>query len=1052
MPDRSRLLRLPPLLLLLLSFAGRAEARPRSPARAIDEVARHWQVDEVPSGALIVLVRDRVWIRRLGRGEPGRYELASSSKAFTGMLVALLAREGRVSLSDPVTKWVPELGRARDARYAQVTIRHLLEHRSGLPSDTLDLLRPNDRPDALSSLPELLADVPLTTAPGSSHHYASLNYDLLGLVAQQAGGRPFAVLLRDRIFLPLGMTQTRADTASDPKDSRLGGKVQGYKISFANARPFDAPRYLQNAPAGYVSSTPEDMARWLRFLAEGKTRQAKSADPQLAALLAVRRTMLADMPTSGKEAYLYGWDVEVGRTTVWEHPGQNPNATAYVGFDPNAEIGVALMGNSNSPQVPALGEATLDYLRGTARTPVPSALPVDTGDQVSTWAALLLWAMTLATAIAAVTLRWWRAGDADDAAVVGNDSALLLRQSLLRSIPTASTMYFLIRLLASNLVLAAALLAVPSVATGFGWASLLVWGPDSLVVAATGVLALFNALAVFTRRAERDDENGRPGLASRTVITKVIGLTAIAGLLNSALVLLLIEVIDESPLHLLPNLVLIAGCVYFYIAARRSAELQIMRFGHLFVQARRMGIINRLLSSSHTYVQRLSPGKIQSVVGEDAQELARSMLACVPYLSNLLTIFFLVTYLTIFRSAIATVILLTCALPMIVVYYHASRRAGRLMPEVLEARSDFLDIVEDLQKGYKSLRRSSIRRNFQKMSGVVSDRYMGLRIRYDRGFLNAFFIGETLLIALLAAVALFLPSKVPDLDAGSAKDYLIVLLYLIGPLNAVMGAMPELTRLRGLAASIGSFNDAIVVAPNECRPQAAATIRRLELHDVRFAYPPAPGDDCTFSIGPVAFAAERGKAYFLTGGNGSGKSTLGLILAGLVAPDSGAVCADGQNLASDQLLETTRAVFNDNWLSKRIYDPDLVKARHRINENLALLGLAGKTAISEGGAFTTIDLSTGQRKRLSLALLLADASPVVLLDEWAAEQDAGSKRAFYRDWLPILKAQGRIIFLISHDDEYFSEADAILTMKDGRMVSFEDRSGPTDPFAMRLSS
>jgi putative ATP-binding cassette transporter len=86
------------------------------------------------------------------------------------------------------------------------------------------------------------------------------------------------------------------------------------------------------------------------------------------------------------------------------------------------------------------------------------------------------------------------------------------------------------------------------------------------------------------------------------------------------------------------------------------------------------------------------------------------------------------------------------------------------------------------------------------------------------------------------------------------------------------------------------------------------------------------------------------------------------------------------------------------------------------------------------GRFTTTDLSTGQRKRLALVHAYLERRPVIVFDEWAADQDPAFRRVFYTDILPDLKRQGRTLIVISHDDRYFHVADRIVQMSGGRIV------------------
>jgi putative ATP-binding cassette transporter len=129
------------------------------------------------------------------------------------------------------------------------------------------------------------------------------------------------------------------------------------------------------------------------------------------------------------------------------------------------------------------------------------------------------------------------------------------------------------------------------------------------------------------------------------------------------------------------------------------------------------------------------------------------------------------------------------------------------------------------------------------------------------------------------------------------------------------------------------------------------------------------------------------------------------------------------------------AVFSDNHLFHRLFgirDPDPAE----IDRLLADFELQTKTRLIDG-EFTTLDLSGGQRKRLALVVGLLERRPVLLLDEWAANQDPEFRRRFYRKTLPELKTAGLTVVVVTHDDRYLEELQPsarTLRMEEGRFV------------------
>jgi putative pyoverdin transport system ATP-binding/permease protein len=136
----------------------------------------------------------------------------------------------------------------------------------------------------------------------------------------------------------------------------------------------------------------------------------------------------------------------------------------------------------------------------------------------------------------------------------------------------------------------------------------------------------------------------------------------------------------------------------------------------------------------------------------------------------------------------------------------------------------------------------------------------------------------------------------------------------------------------------------------------------------------------------------------------------------------------------DRYRHLFAVVFADFYLFERLLglDPQHVAAAGA--DHLANLRLAHQVRI-ENGAFSTIALSQGQRKRLALIAALLEDRAVYVFDEWAADQDPEFKQFFYCEILPGLMARGKTVFVITHDDRFFDLASRIIKLEDGRVVS-----------------
>jgi putative ATP-binding cassette transporter len=162
------------------------------------------------------------------------------------------------------------------------------------------------------------------------------------------------------------------------------------------------------------------------------------------------------------------------------------------------------------------------------------------------------------------------------------------------------------------------------------------------------------------------------------------------------------------------------------------------------------------------------------------------------------------------------------------------------------------------------------------------------------------------------------------------------------------------------------------------------------------------------------------------------------LLASLYEPHSGEILLDGERVTAGTrgtYRKLIAAVFSDYHLFQRLYgirDPDPVE----VDRMLAQFRLTDKTHVADG-EFTTLDLSGGQRKRLALIVSLLEKRPILLLDEWTAEQDPEFRRKFYDEVLPSLSQAGVTVVMVTHDDRYLDELTLHarrLRMDEGRFI------------------
>ncbi|MET0413960.1 MAG: cyclic peptide export ABC transporter, partial [Polyangiaceae bacterium] len=291
---------------------------------------------------------------------------------------------------------------------------------------------------------------------------------------------------------------------------------------------------------------------------------------------------------------------------------------------------------------------------------------------------------------------------------------------------------------------------------------------------------------------------------------------------------------------------------------------------------------------------------------------------------------------------------------------------------------------------------------------------------------------------------LFVLGDALGLEPRVRSGYAIVFLYMMLPLHALVEASPEISRTRVAlerinALGVASSSDA--PAPKTTDALDGEAFRSLRLSHVRYEHR-HEGDDSVFELGPIDLELRPGEVVFLIGGNGSGKTTLAKLLTGLYEPSAGSIHVNDRPLEPGRLegyRQLFSAVFADFHLFQTLLGLEGEALDARAQSLLELLALGHKVSVTNG-VFSSTELSRGQQKRLALVVATLEDRPVYVFDEWAADQDPAYKDVFYRRILPELKARGKSLFVITHDDRFFHLADRCLKLESGTLREVDPHS------------
>ena len=470
-----------------------------------------------------------------------------------------------------------------------------------------------------------------------------------------------------------------------------------------------------------------------------------------------------------------------------------------------------------------------------------------------------------------------------------------------------------------------------------------------------------------------------------------------------------------------------------YVTITATAEIEGI------IHRLRLRIMDQIRRSELLALDKIGLARIVASVTGDTQILTQaSNMLCFTVQGAVLIFFvsFYVAYLSLAAFFMTFVIVFGAG----IMFHLKNRRLTAQKAELAAWERRLFDRLTDFLDGFKEVRLNSARsEELYEDAADVSRVAANIKIRTQAETFKMIVNSQISMYVLLGAVVFVAPTLSDSLGGASIAKATTALLFVVGACFGLVQSIPILLNANAAASRIEELETTLRAAGSTEAKEITAPKRfeKIDMRDIVFRYVDK-FSDAAFKIGPIDFTLNPGELVFITGGNGSGKSTFLRVLSGLYPPNSGEITLDGVRV-DDQNRDTYRAlmsaIFFDYHLFQRLYGIPQEQVGE-LEGLLAQFRLSDKTGLVNG-EFRTLDLSGGQRRRLALIVSLLEKRPILLLDEWTAEQDPEFRRKFYDELLPELMAAGGTIVVITHDDRYLDELTLParrVRMDEGRVV------------------
>jgi putative ATP-binding cassette transporter len=465
---------------------------------------------------------------------------------------------------------------------------------------------------------------------------------------------------------------------------------------------------------------------------------------------------------------------------------------------------------------------------------------------------------------------------------------------------------------------------------------------------------------------------------------------------------------------------------------------KIISFAYNLIYESEIKIFQCLQRTSLEQLEKVGPERVYAAI-EDVRMFVSFPSMISSTISAFISLLICITYYFILSVSSAFIVVVSI-LALAAFYTFMNRSSFLKVRHVRQLNDGFYKVIHDMLMGFKELKMSAVksanlldkvlrpnRKTVKELDITIANRYLTINLLSQHG------------LYLLLGTILFVLPMLGLLERSEVISFVIILLFIIGPITALIGMQNYYTKAYVANQRISSFlgeleRIAVSKASEIYRQDYDQDLQELRLENITYEYRSGFGDS-PFVLGPINLTIKKGETIFIIGGNGSGKSTFINCLTGLCNPSGGNIYLNNKKVENDDqhYRDHISAIFTDNHLFSHNYENYSLKGNKEYKRLISIMKL-DKVVTDDEEVSARKKLSKGQGKRMAMIFSLLESRPILVLDEWAADQDPYFRKYFYEKLLPQLKENGKTIVAVTHDDTYFKHADRIIKLDYGKII------------------